>query len=173
METARLLAERDRVRLTPEELRENEEALRCVVLTLWQTHILGTTRLTVGDEIENGLPYFRYTFLHEGPNWGRRNFSDSRVGRCASVAGRERRKSCTDPIYPTSRARNGTCTFACITRSANPRSKNRSRSARGSSSAARPTPDTAHRVRCTTRSRLRLPPTLGSRVRRAARALVD
>ena len=37
----------------------NEEALRRVVLTLWQTRILRTTRLTVDDEIENGLALCR------------------------------------------------------------------------------------------------------------------
>ncbi|MFN7086729.1 MAG: phosphoenolpyruvate carboxylase [Burkholderiales bacterium] len=67
MEVARLLTERDRAALTPEEERDNEEALRRVVLTLWQTRILRTTRLTVHDEIENGLAYFRYTFLRELP----------------------------------------------------------------------------------------------------------
>jgi len=64
---ARLLAERDRVALTPDELRENEESLRRVILTLWQTRILRTVRLTVSDEIENGLAYHRSTFLREVP----------------------------------------------------------------------------------------------------------
>ena len=64
---ARLLAERDRGTLTSRELHENEEDLRRVVLTLWQTRILRTTRLTVHDEIENGLAYYRYTFLRELP----------------------------------------------------------------------------------------------------------
>ncbi|MEK6591701.1 MAG: phosphoenolpyruvate carboxylase [Pseudomonadota bacterium] len=67
MEVARLLAERNRPALTPDEQRANEEALRRVVLSLWQTRILRTTRLTVQDEIENGLAYFRYTFLRELP----------------------------------------------------------------------------------------------------------
>ena len=43
MEIARLLAERDRVRLTPEEQAANEEALRRAVLTLWQTSLLRRT----------------------------------------------------------------------------------------------------------------------------------
>jgi phosphoenolpyruvate carboxylase len=67
LEVARLLAERNRPALTPDEQRANEEALRRVVLSLWQTRILRTTRLTVQDEIENGLSYFRYTFLRELP----------------------------------------------------------------------------------------------------------
>lgn len=67
IEVARLLAERDRSQLTPGELRENEEALRRIVLTLWQTRILRRIGLTVNDEIENGLAYFRHTFLREVP----------------------------------------------------------------------------------------------------------
>jgi phosphoenolpyruvate carboxylase len=64
---AHLLAERDRVALTPDELRVNEESLRRAILTLWQTRILRELRLTVRDEIENGLAYYRYTFLRELP----------------------------------------------------------------------------------------------------------
>ena len=67
MEIARLLTQRDRVALTPEEARENEDHLRRVILTLWQTRILRSVRLTVFDEIENGLAYYRYTFLREVP----------------------------------------------------------------------------------------------------------
>ncbi|MBC8007319.1 MAG: phosphoenolpyruvate carboxylase [Prolixibacteraceae bacterium] len=67
LEIARLLTERDRTQLTPEERAHNEEALRRVVLTLWQTRILRELRLTVNDEIENGLSYYRYTFLRQLP----------------------------------------------------------------------------------------------------------
>ena len=67
IEVARLLATRDRSDLTPHELGENEDELRRVILTLWQTRILRTTRLTVHDEIENGLAYYRHTFLRELP----------------------------------------------------------------------------------------------------------
>jgi phosphoenolpyruvate carboxylase len=67
MSVAGLLNERDRVALTAEELADNEEALRRVVLTLWQTRMLRAVRLTVADEIENGLAYYRYTFLRELP----------------------------------------------------------------------------------------------------------
>ena len=35
-----LLSERDRVDMTPEELEDNEEALRRFVLILWQTRML-------------------------------------------------------------------------------------------------------------------------------------
>ena len=67
LEIARLLTERDRLQLTPDELEQNEEALRRVVLTLWQTRVLRELRLTVNDEIENGLSYYRYTFLRQLP----------------------------------------------------------------------------------------------------------
>jgi len=64
---SRLLSDRDRVDMTPEDLAENEEALRRFVLILWQTRMLRTARLTVRDEINNGLEYYRYTFLNEIP----------------------------------------------------------------------------------------------------------
>src|SRR3989338_9089421 len=64
---SRLLSERDRVDMTPEELAENEEALHRFVLVLWQTRMLRTSKLTVRDEIKNGLEYYRYTFLNEIP----------------------------------------------------------------------------------------------------------
>src|SRR3954447_26008366 len=67
LEIARLLTERDRTQLTPDEQVQNEEAIRRSVLTLWQTRILRELRLTVNDEIENGLAYYRYTFLRQLP----------------------------------------------------------------------------------------------------------
>ncbi|MCR4303531.1 MAG: phosphoenolpyruvate carboxylase [Gallionella sp.] len=64
---SRLLSERDRTGMTPDELADNEEALHRFVLILWQTRMLRTSRLTVHDEITNGLEYYRYTFLSEIP----------------------------------------------------------------------------------------------------------
>ncbi len=64
---SRLLSERDRMDMTPDDLADNEEALRRFVLILWQTRMLRTARLTVRDEIVNGLEYYRYTFLDEIP----------------------------------------------------------------------------------------------------------
>jgi phosphoenolpyruvate carboxylase len=64
---ARLLDERDRLQLTPEEAEAHLEALRRAVLTLWQTRMLRSTRLSVIDEVTNGLSYFDTTFLHELP----------------------------------------------------------------------------------------------------------
>ena len=63
----RLLKERARTELTPNELRHNEEGLRATIQVLWQTRMLRPTRLTVYDEIENGLAYYSYTFLTEIP----------------------------------------------------------------------------------------------------------
>ena len=65
-EIARLLAERDRP-LTAKELRDNTELLRGRIATLWQTRMLRYTKLTVADEIENALSYYRITFLRELP----------------------------------------------------------------------------------------------------------
>ena len=62
-----ILADRDRIDMTPEELAENEEALRRFILILWHTRMLRTTKLTVPDEIKNGLAYYHYTFLSEIP----------------------------------------------------------------------------------------------------------
>ncbi|CAH1904510.1 Phosphoenolpyruvate carboxylase [Candidatus Nitrotoga sp. HW29] len=64
---ASLLSDRDRIDMTPDELADNEEALRRFVLILWQTRMLRTSKLTVPDEIKNGLTYYRYTFLSEIP----------------------------------------------------------------------------------------------------------
>jgi phosphoenolpyruvate carboxylase len=58
MEVAELLAQRDRVAPTPEEAALSEEALRRAVLTLWQTNLLRGTRLTVLDEVANGISYY-------------------------------------------------------------------------------------------------------------------
>ena len=62
-----LLSDRDRIAMTPDELAENEEALHRFVLILWQTRMLRTAKLTVADEIQNGLEFYRYTFLNEIP----------------------------------------------------------------------------------------------------------
>ncbi|HEX4303191.1 MAG TPA: phosphoenolpyruvate carboxylase, partial [Rhizomicrobium sp.] len=67
MEIAAVLDHRERVQFTPEELAASDEQLRRAVLTLWQTNILRRTRLTVLDEVANGLSFYDYTFLHEVP----------------------------------------------------------------------------------------------------------
>ena len=67
MEIAAVLDRRERVQLTPEELVASDEQLRRAVLTLWQTNLLRRTRLTVLDEVANGLSFYDYTFLNEVP----------------------------------------------------------------------------------------------------------
>src|SRR5215510_10534285 len=67
MEIAGLLDRRERVQLTAEEAEACDEQLRRAVLTLWQTNLLRRTKLTVLDEVSNGLSFYDYTFLHEVP----------------------------------------------------------------------------------------------------------
>jgi phosphoenolpyruvate carboxylase len=67
MEIAELLDRRERVQLTAEESAADEEQLRREVLTLWQTNLLRRTKLTVLDEVANGLSFYDYTFLREVP----------------------------------------------------------------------------------------------------------
>ncbi len=67
MEIAALLDRSERVQLTPEEIAASDEQLRRAVLTLWQTNLLRRTKLTVLDEVANGLSFYDYTFLHEVP----------------------------------------------------------------------------------------------------------
>src|SRR5262249_8785858 len=67
MEIASLLDRRERVELTAEEAAASDEQLRRAVLTLWQTNLLRRTKLTVLDEVSNGLAFYDYTFLHEVP----------------------------------------------------------------------------------------------------------
>ncbi len=67
MEIAALLAQADGAELTPEEEAAQQDNLRRAVLTLWQTSLLRWTKLTVLDEVSNGLSYYDYTFLRELP----------------------------------------------------------------------------------------------------------
>jgi phosphoenolpyruvate carboxylase len=63
---ARLLAERD-LPLTPKEQAANLHLLHARIATLWQTRMLRYSKLTVADEIDNALSYYRITFLRELP----------------------------------------------------------------------------------------------------------
>ncbi|MBR0966169.1 phosphoenolpyruvate carboxylase [Bradyrhizobium diazoefficiens] len=67
MEVASLLDRRERVALTADEAAASDEQLRREVLTLWQTNLLRRTKLTVLDEVANGLSFYDYTFLREVP----------------------------------------------------------------------------------------------------------
>ena len=66
-EIERLLDERDRLPMTPEEQGENDAGLARSVLTLWQTRMLRPVRLKVIDEVKNGIGYFASTFFTELP----------------------------------------------------------------------------------------------------------
>ena len=68
IEIASLLDRRDRVIATPAERAQIEEDIRRNVVTLWQTSLLRYTKLTVLDEVKNGLSYYDYTFLKEVPH---------------------------------------------------------------------------------------------------------
>ena len=89
MEIAALLDRKERVQLTPEEIEASDEQLRRAVLTLWKTNLLRRTKLTVLDEVANGLSFYDYTFLHEVPRLhcaleDRLNEGDSSRGELAS-----------------------------------------------------------------------------------------
>ena len=64
---ARQLDLRDRIAQTPEEASETQEALKDTILTMWQTRMLRRERLTVLDEVENGISYYDETFFSELP----------------------------------------------------------------------------------------------------------
>lgn len=65
-EIERLLAERS-LPMTERERTRNEENIESAITALWQTRMLRDNRLTVSDEIENMLSYYRTTFLREIP----------------------------------------------------------------------------------------------------------
>lgn len=67
MRIERLMDDRARTGLTPEEEEVWQEKLRRQVLTLWQTRMLRQVKLSVIDEVANGLSYYDSTFLKELP----------------------------------------------------------------------------------------------------------
>ena len=67
MAIAAYLDHRDRTQLTQDEDAEIEEGIRRAVMALWQTNLLRGSKLTVLDEVNNGLSYYDYTFLREVP----------------------------------------------------------------------------------------------------------
>jgi len=69
MDLARLLADRERGPMTEEEEQANLEDLQRSVLTLWQTAILRGNKLSVTDEVANGLTFYDYTFLRQMPRF--------------------------------------------------------------------------------------------------------
>lgn len=73
---AQLLADRDAIKTkysgatSPRllaDLQHNEDLLQARVVQLWHTRLLRPTKLTVADEINNALNYYRSTFLPQIP----------------------------------------------------------------------------------------------------------
>ncbi len=62
-----LLDRRERQQWTKDEEIELEDKIRRAVLILWQTSLLRRNKLTVLDEVSNGLTYYNYTFMTEVP----------------------------------------------------------------------------------------------------------
>jgi phosphoenolpyruvate carboxylase len=83
-EIERLLALRG-TPLTERERADNADLMRTCVTTLWQTRMLRDSRLTVADEIENMLSYYRLTFLREIPRL--HVDLEGRLGRSRRAAG--------------------------------------------------------------------------------------
>ncbi len=63
----RQLDQRDRSVLDEDERQAMEESLKDIILTLWQTRMLRRERLTVLDEVTNGISYYHETFFTEVP----------------------------------------------------------------------------------------------------------
>jgi phosphoenolpyruvate carboxylase len=63
---AELMEARDALH-TARDCADNEALLRARVTQLWQTRMLRYSKLTVADEIENALSYYRTTFLRQIP----------------------------------------------------------------------------------------------------------
>ena len=63
---AALLSARETI-TSDDERADNEAALRARVTQLWQTRMLRTSKLSVADEIDNALSYYRTTFFRQIP----------------------------------------------------------------------------------------------------------
>jgi phosphoenolpyruvate carboxylase len=64
---AKLLDDRDRIRLTPGELAEQEAVMRREILALWLTRTVRVERLGPLDEVAGGIGYYTKTFFSELP----------------------------------------------------------------------------------------------------------
>ncbi|WP_163026016.1 phosphoenolpyruvate carboxylase [Chachezhania antarctica] len=63
----RLLDERSRAKAVGLDIKAIDITIEREIATLWQTHMLRRTKLTVNDEIRNGLAYFDHTFFQAVP----------------------------------------------------------------------------------------------------------
>ena len=66
-DVSRLLDQRERLQMTPDEEADNDLALANAILTLWQSRMPRPVRLKVLDEVKNGITYFKETFFTELP----------------------------------------------------------------------------------------------------------
>lgn len=64
---AELLSKRDQGGWTKEEEEDIDDKLKRAIMILWQTNMLRQTKLTVLDEVSNGLSYYDHTFFKELP----------------------------------------------------------------------------------------------------------
>ena len=64
---ADLLSRRDQGGHTKQEQADINDKLKRAVIILWQTNMLRQTKLTVLDEVSNGLSYYDHTFFKELP----------------------------------------------------------------------------------------------------------
>jgi len=69
MDVAALLDKRERSQWTSEEKDAIDDQLRRSILTVWQTNLLRQSKLSVRDEVGNGLSYYDYTFLRKLPEF--------------------------------------------------------------------------------------------------------
>ena len=53
--------------LLEEQLEQNEQKIKARIIQLWHTRLLRRSTLTVGDEVENALSYYEFTFVGEIP----------------------------------------------------------------------------------------------------------
>ncbi|HWZ47235.1 MAG TPA: phosphoenolpyruvate carboxylase, partial [Herbaspirillum sp.] len=95
-EIARLLAQRDNP-LTPKERDHYTALIRARIATLWQTRMLRYSKLTVIDEIDNALSYYRLTFLRELPAL----YDDIESEIAAQFPPRSRRGAATAAVVAT------------------------------------------------------------------------
>ncbi len=66
-EISRLLDERTRARMVGADCSEIEQGIEREIETLWQTHLLRRSKLSVTDEIKNSLGYYDHTFFSAVP----------------------------------------------------------------------------------------------------------
>ena len=62
-----MLDQRSRAQLVGQDTAEIEREIEREIEVLWQTHLLRRSKLTVNDEIANGLAYFDHTFFEAIP----------------------------------------------------------------------------------------------------------